>query len=95
VKSFLTGDQYQTFVNEQVDAKREIAYLKSYNHNGDIYYSAIFYSNIDRPQVLRHGMSSSGYQGEFDKWREQGYSLKMVTAAARGNNHVFAAVWQK
>ncbi len=95
VKSFLTGEQYQTFVDEQVEAKREIAYLKSYNHNGDIHYSAIFYGNIDRPQVLRHGMSSSSYQGEFDKWVGQGYALKIVTAAARGSNHVFAAVWQK
>lgn len=96
VKSFLTGEQYQTFVNEQVeDAKREIAYLKSYNHNGNIHYSAIFYGNIDRPQVLRHGMSSSGYQGEFDKWVGQRYALKMVTAAAKDRNQVFAAVWQK
>ncbi|GAB4193032.1 MAG: hypothetical protein Fur006_37860 [Coleofasciculaceae cyanobacterium] len=68
VKSFLTEDQYQTFVDEQLEAKREIAYIKSYNHNGDIRYSAIFYDNINRAQVLRHGMSSSGYQREFDKW---------------------------
>jgi hypothetical protein len=95
VRSFLTGEQYQTFVNEQIKAKREIAYLKAYNHNGDIHYSAIFYGNINHPQVLRHGMSSSGYQREFDKWVGQGYALKMVTAAARGSNHVFAAVWQK
>jgi ligand-binding SRPBCC domain-containing protein len=96
VKSFLTGEQYQTFVDEQVKAKREIAYLKSYNHKGDIHYSAIFYGNINRSQVLRHGMSSSGYQREFDQWvGQEGYALKLVTAAARGSNPVFAAVWQK
>lgn len=96
VKSFLTGEQYQTFVNEQVDAKREIAYLKSYNHNGDIHYSAIFYGNINRSQVLRHGMSSSSYQRAFDQWvGQEGYALTMVTAAAKARNHVFAAVWQK
>lgn len=95
VKSFLTGEQYQTFVDEQVEAKREVAYLKSYSHNGDIHYSAIFYGNIDRPQVLRHEMSSPGYQREFDKWIDQGYALRMVTAAVRDRNQVFAAVWQK
>lgn len=95
VKSFLTGDQYQTFVDEQLEAKQEIAYLKSYNHNGDIHYSAIFYGNIDRSQVLRHGMTSSGYQRELDKWVDQGFALKMVTAAAKDRNQVFAAVWQK
>ena len=96
VRSFLTGEQYQTFVNEQIKAKREIAYLKSYNHNGDIHYSAIFYGNINRSQVLKHGMSSSSYQSAFDKWvGQEGYALTMVTAAARGSNHVFAAVWQK
>lgn len=95
VKSFLTGEQYQTFVNEQVDAKREIAYLKSYNHNGDVHYSAIFYGNIDRSQVLKHGMTSSGYQREFDQWVDQGFALKMVTAAAKDRNQVLAAVWQK
>lgn len=95
VKSFLTGEQYQTFVNEQVEAKREIAYLKSYHHNGDVHYSAIFYGNIDRPQVLRHGMSSASYQDAFDQWVGQGYTLKLVTAAERARNHVFAAVWQK
>lgn len=96
VKSFLTGEQYQTFVDEQVEAKREIAYLKSYNHNGDIRYSAIFYGNINRSQVLKHEMSSSGYQREFDQWvGQEGYALTMVTAAAKTRNHVFAAVWQK
>ena len=96
VKSFLNGEQYQTFVDEQVKAKREIAYLKSYNHNGDIHYSAIFYGNINRSQVLKHGMSSSGYQREFDKWvGQEGYAPKMTTAAAKNRNHVFAAVWQK
>jgi CubicO group peptidase (beta-lactamase class C family) len=96
VKSFLTGEQYQTFVDEQVEAKREIAYLKSYNHNGDIRYSAIFYGNINRLQILKHEMSSSGYQREFDRWvGQEGYALTMVTAAAKDRNHVFAAVWQK
>lgn len=93
-KSFLTGKEYQAFVDEQIKAKREIAYLKSYSHKGDIRFSAIFYGNINRRQVLRHNMSSSGYQSEYDKWVSQGYVLKQVTAA-KGNHTRFAAVWQK
>jgi hypothetical protein len=95
VRSFLTAEQYQEFVNAQVQAKREIAYLKTYNHNGNIHYSAIFYGNINRSQVLRHGMSSSAYQGEFDQRVHEGFGLKMVTGAASGDNHRFAAVWQR
>ncbi|PSB20495.1 hypothetical protein C7B61_07325 [filamentous cyanobacterium CCP1] len=95
VRSFLTGEQYQEFVNTQVQAKREIAYLKTYNHNGNIHYSAIFYGNINRSQILRHGMSSSTYQSEFNQRVRQGFGLKMVTGAASQNNHRFAAVWQR
>lgn len=95
VKTFLTGEQYQKFVDKQIDEKREIAYLKSYVNNGVIHYSAIFYGNIDRPQVLRHGMTSSDYQHKFDQWVNQGFALKLVTAVRKGNSQLFTAVWQK
>jgi hypothetical protein len=95
VHSALTAEQYQALVNAQTEAGGEIAYLHTYNHNGEIFYSAIFESNPDRAQVLRHNLSPTLYQQEFDKWIGQGFSLKLVTAAASGNNHCYAAVWQQ
>ncbi|MCB0095613.1 MAG: hypothetical protein KDE50_18650 [Caldilineaceae bacterium] len=94
-RSFLTADGYQQLVDEQLDAKREIAYVKSYNHNNEIRYSAIFVQNIDRSQVLKHGMDPVAYQHEFDEWVGKGYGLQMVSGAVSGDNHRYVAVWQK
>lgn len=94
-RSALTAAQYQSFVDEQLDAKREIAHLSQYVHKRKVYYSAIFYGNVDRAQVLRHNLSANAFQREFDKWTGQGYALKMVTAATTGTSPVFAAVWER
>jgi hypothetical protein len=94
-KSFLTSAQYQALVTERLQAGHELAYLKAYTHNNQVYYSAVFHQNINRAQVLRHGMNSSQLATEHNRWTAQGYSVRMVSGAAVGSQHVFAAVWQK
>lgn len=95
-RSALTAEEYQAFVNAQIDDEdREIAYLHTYNHNGAIFYSAIFEGNINRDQVLKHGMSSDDFQQAREELVSQGLSSKMITGAASGNAHRYAAVWQR
>jgi hypothetical protein len=94
-KSFLSSSQYQALVNERLQAGHEIAYLKAYTHNNQVYYSAVFHQNINRAQVLKHEMSSDRLAAEHDWWTGQGYTVRMVSGAAAGDQHVFAAVWQK
>ena len=80
---------------ERLTLGAQIAYLNTYSHNGAIYYSVIFYGNIDRTQAPRHGMSPATYQNEFDALTSQGFGLKLVTGVGSGTAHVYAAVWQQ
>lgn len=59
-------------------------------------YAAIW-EKLPGPQnwVARHGMTSSGYQQEFDKWVGQGYRLKHVSGYRVNNQARYAAIWDK
>lgn len=95
VKSSLDGSGLQEKVVAQGAAGRELAYINSYSHNGEIRYSTIFYGNVDRVQAVQHYMDPAAYQAAFDQWIEQGYWLAMVTGAESQGQHRYAGVWQK
>lgn len=95
-RSSLTAAQYQQKFNENKTAGRKLAYLNTYCHNNQVYYSAIWQSVVSGPYVARHNLSSSSYQGEFNKWKGEGYRLRMVTGAGTASgNHLFAGLWRK
>src|SRR5262249_40492114 len=50
---------------------------------------------MSNPWVARHGMTSAGYQAEFDKWTKQGYRLREGTGFAVGNQDRYAAIWEQ
>jgi len=58
-------------------------------------YAAIWEKTSGPAFVARHGMTSQGYQQEFDKWTAQGYCLTLVSGYAVGNQAHYAAIWEK
>jgi cathepsin L len=95
-RSSLTAAEYQQKFNENSAAGRQLAYLNTYCHNNQVYYSAIWQSILNGPFVARHNLSGGGYQNEFDKWKGQGYKLNMVTGAGTpSGQHLFAGLWRK
>ena len=95
VKSLLDGRGYQNAVDARRRDKMELAYVNTYRHDGKLRYSVIFYGNINKPQVLRHGMGPRKYQDEFDTHVGNGFGLKMITGGGHAGKHRYAAVWQR
>ena len=58
-------------------------------------YAAIFEKGNCPVLVARHGLSSSQYQQEFDKWTNQGYRLVLVNGHKVGGKTRYAAIWRK
>jgi len=51
--------------------------------------------NTSGAWVARHGMSSSKYQDEFNKWTGKGYRLILVDGYSIGSKTRYAAIWEK
>ena len=58
-------------------------------------YAAIWEQKSCPAFVARHGLSSQGYQQEFDKWNAQQYRLKLVNGHKIDGNQSYAAIWEK
>jgi hypothetical protein len=60
------------------------------------YYAAIWDKSPVGGWVARHGMSSDGYQQEFNTWVGQGYRLTLVSGYTLDSDHdTYAALWVK
>jgi hypothetical protein len=95
VKSFLTPSDYQAQFDANVAAGRKLAYLNAYTHAGSPRISAIWQEKAGSPFVARHGLTSSGYQAEFDKHLGEGFLTRAVTGYEENDGHRFAAFWSK
>src|SRR5437764_12928164 len=58
-------------------------------------YAAIWEKRTGPEFVARHGLTSQGYQQEFDHWTGQGYCLSLVSGYAVGNQAHYAAIWER
>ncbi len=45
--------------------------------------------------VARHGLTTSAYQAEFDKWVAKGYRLVDVAGYAQNGQAMYSAIWKK
>ena len=89
----LNANDYQTEFNKWTQQGYMPTDISAYTVNGQDYYTVIFDKIPNAPAwVARHGLSSSAYQAEFNKWVGQGYRPTIVTANSAGR---YAAVWQK
>ncbi len=45
--------------------------------------------------VCRHGLTSAGYQAEFNKWTSQGYRLIQISGYSESDKALYAAIFEK
>jgi hypothetical protein len=94
-KSFLTPAEYQTHFNANVEDGRKLVYLNAYTHDGSPRITAIWNEKASSPFSARHGLSSGGYQTEFDKHLGGGFLTRAVAGYEENDGHRFAALWSK
>lgn len=89
----LSAADYQTEFTKWTGQGYKPTDVSAYTVNGKDLYAVIFDKVANAPAwVARHGLSSSDYQTEFNKWVGQGYRLTLVSANGSGR---YAAVWEK
>src|SRR5262249_5808855 len=76
----LTAQQYQQEFDSLVGQQGyRLRLVNGYKIGGQVQYAAIWQKTSGPEFVARHGMTSDGYQQEFDKFVGQGYRLKLVS----------------
>lgn len=94
-KSFQTSAQYQTNFDSNSSAGRRLIYLKSYVHSGQRMYSAIWSSTAAPSVYAKHGLTSDGYQTNYDARVGTGWETGAVSATVADGKTRFAAYWEK
>jgi hypothetical protein len=84
--------EFDTLVGQQ---GYRLKLVSGYNVAGQDFYAAIWEKTSGPAFVARHGMTSDGYQQEFDKWTGQGYCLTLVSGYSVGDQDRYAAIWEK
>ena len=69
-------NEFDTLVGQQ---GYRLKLVSGYNVGGQNFYAAIWEKSPGPAFTARHGMSSQGYQQEFDNWASQGYCLAHVS----------------
>ncbi|MEM9917807.1 MAG: peptidoglycan DD-metalloendopeptidase family protein [Bacteroidota bacterium] len=96
LKSSLTAAQYQQQFTHWADKGMKLVYLNAYTHNGQPYFSAIWYGKSSFKNFpSKHHLSGSGYQTQFNKWTGQGFCTNLVTGYEYQNKAAFAGSWIK
>ncbi len=91
----LTSSEYQSELENNVDAGRTLAYLNGYNDAGVARFSAIWNSTPYSSWVARHDRSATEFQDDFDTFAEQGFLMSIVTGYQSGFTHNFGGFWFK
>ena len=87
-----TGAEYQARFNAQASGWCRPAHVTL---NGENRYLSAFVHNEIGPWVARHGMTSDGYQGEFDTLTPKGYFPICVQGGNSGAATRYAALFVK
>jgi CubicO group peptidase (beta-lactamase class C family) len=93
----LPHDEYQDRYDQLASDGYRLILVDGYRSENGLYYGGIWIR--DQAAVLtraRHGMTSSGYQSEYDDLRSRGYQLKSVTGLSSTSGSTaatFAASW--
>jgi len=92
----LTSAEYQNEFDTLVGQQGyRLKLVSGYNVGGQVYYAAIWEKSPGPPFTARHGMTSQGYQQEFDNWAGQGFCLSHVSGYSSGIQARYAAIWEK
>src|SRR5205809_201989 len=91
----MTSQVYQQEFDKWTSQGYCLTLVSGYSVANQDRYAAIWEQKSCPAYVARHGLSSQGYQQEFDKWNGQEYRLKLVNGHKNGGNESYAAIWEK
>jgi hypothetical protein len=86
---------YQQEFDRLVGQGYRLRQVSGYNVGGQDRYAALWEKGPGPAWVARHGMTSAGYQQEFDRLVGQGYRLRQVSGYNVGGQDRYAALWEK
>jgi hypothetical protein len=84
---------YQGTFDAQAAAGRKLAHLNAYEHDGQVWVSALFWSAGPSVTAL-HGLTSAEYQDAWDANMSAGRSTRLVTGYEGGRAARYAAAWE-
>lgn len=91
----MTPQAYQQEFDSLAGQGYCLSLVSGYSVGGQDRYAAIWEKKNCPAYVARHGLTSQGYQQEFDKLIGEGYRLKLVSGHKVGGNQSYAAIWEK
>lgn len=91
--SNINDADYQTRMNEQVNAGRKLTYVDVYRENGVNKFSAIWTSAASSNWAARHGLTGSGFQSAFNENTAAG-RLTVAISGYDGGGARYAGLWR-
>ena len=91
----MTSSQYQSEFDKYTGEGYRLTHVSGYGTGNQTRYAAIWEKSSGPRWAARHGMTSSQYQSEFDKYTGEGYRLTHVSGYGTGNQTRYAAIWEK
>ncbi|KAF9576855.1 hypothetical protein EC968_003362 [Mortierella alpina] len=91
----LTGAAFQTQFNNYVNQGYRLTHLDGYTLNNVPYFGAIYEQTSGPTWIAKFGLTSAGYQEQFNTLLKQGYRLKKIDGYSVGGSERFAAIWDK
>lgn len=95
-KQNMTGSEFQKSFDSYKEKGFYLSYIDGYLYDGKLRYAAIWEKYKSPPKMrVRHGMSSSEYQKQYDKQKKDGYKVVHIDGYAKDGKAYYAAIWHK
>lgn len=91
----LNSTEYQATFDKHVKDGYRLVDVDGYQVGDEVLYAAIWDKSASGAWVARHGVESSKFQAEFNKYRDEGYVLRTFSAYNDGTADRYAAIWVK
>ena len=91
--STIAHDDYQHWVEVNHAAKRELAYVNAYNHDGKVWFSAVVTPQASL-RAARHDLGADALGATWRDFTGKGLRTQAITGYRTGDTHRFAALWR-
>lgn len=91
--STVAHDDYQHWVEVNHAAKRDLAYVNAYNHDGKVWFSAVVTPQASI-RAARHDLGADALGTTWRDFTGKGLRTQAITGYRTGNTHRFAALWR-
>lgn len=91
----LTGSQYQSKVEENIEAGYTITQTESYKIGNEVRYAVIFKKEVGPKITAYHGNSVSQHQNKFDNLTSKGWRPINISVVSVGGQLKYTALYEK